>query len=83
MPLSVDIKINDRTIETVWIGRLERLKSHTDEHEYIVGIGTKYREAWNMPDVSDGDLPRFYHTYSDGARECVRKALNALWEAEL
>lgn len=83
MPLSVEIKINGDLIETLWIGRLEELKSASDEHEYLVGVGTQDRPAWHMPDTGLGDLPRFYHTYSDGARECVRKALNALWEAEL
>lgn len=78
MPLSVDIKINGRVIETVWIGRLEALKGVDEVHEYACGVGTQHLEAWNLPGVKIEDLARFTHNYRDGARECVRKALDTL-----
>lgn len=78
MPLSVDIKINGHIIETVWIGRLESLKGADDEHTYACGVGRQYLEAWNLPGTTLEELPTFTHKYSDGARECVRKALEAL-----
>lgn len=78
MPLSVEIKINGREIETVWIGRTERLTGTEDVHTYACGVGTPYLEPWNVPSVRIEDLPTFEHRYSDGARVCALKALEAL-----
>lgn len=79
MPLSVEIKLNGRQIQTLWIGRLDDFKGEDEQHEYMCGWGSAELEAWNLarPDL----LPRFHHTYSDGAAVCVRKALQAMESA--
>lgn len=68
MPLHVTIAINDRQIETLTIGRIDEFKGRDRWHEYTV--------------VVDGDEEeqnaQFTHLYSQGARVCVLRALDAL-----
>jgi hypothetical protein len=68
MPLSVEIKINDRPIETIHIARMEPLKGQTRAHEYKVWVE-------NGPPEDDAI---FMHYYDEGARVCVTHALEAL-----
>lgn len=83
MPLNVDIQVNSHQIETVWIGRMEHFGGPEAEHQYVAAVGIKHIEPWNQKDFKKEDLVPFTHVYSDGARECVRKALNALHEREV
>lgn len=98
MPLSVDIKINGRLIETVHIGRGESLKSENSVHNYVVTEMTKrvlipehvayrytHQDVWpaHWVDQPDWDLGvPFQHKYSDGSEVCVIKALEALRTVE-
>jgi len=83
MPLNVDIQVNSHQIETVWIARMEDFAGEDEEHQYVVAVGIKHIEPWNQKGFKKEDLVPFTHVYSDGARECVRKALNALHEREV
>jgi hypothetical protein len=65
MPLTVDLSVNGRRIDSLVIARLEKLKEHDREYTYQVTDG-------------NGAFTLFTHVYSDGARECVRKALESL-----
>ena len=64
MPLNVTLAINDQTIQHLRISRMERLRSKSRVYPYIVQT-----EGMTVP---------FTHRYSDGAEECVRRALEAL-----
>jgi len=70
VPLSVEIKINGREIETIRIGRVEEMKGKTHYHEYLVT-------------APDGEYASFMHKYDEGARVCVAKALEALRQAAI
>lgn len=67
MPLYVNLAINDKTIQRLKISRLENLKSKNRLYPYRVESEAVVRESAN-----------FTHRYSDGAEECVRRALEAL-----
>jgi hypothetical protein len=67
MPMSVEVKVNDRHIETIRIGRMEPLKGKTRAHEYKVWV-----------DDDPAATAFFMHYYDEGARVCVTKALEAL-----
>jgi hypothetical protein len=77
MPLSVEIKINGISLETIHIGRMASGGTRpNDINNYLVVNGqfpSNY-EAWNHDGV------QFQHRYGDGAVECVRLALQALKE---
>lgn len=70
MPLYADIRINAEKIGEVWIGREEKLRAKNRNYHY---------QARAM----DGTTAHFIHNYSDGAEECLRKALNALAEERM
>lgn len=77
MPLTAEIKINGTPIKTIWIGRLEPLRGENKNHTYrTVVIDGPLPEHLAVPE--DGTL--FRHRYSDGAAECVRRAIVALQE---
>lgn len=65
MPLYIDIRINQKPLDSLVIGRLEDFKGHDRAHRYRVTS-------------SAGGSALFDHVYSDGARVCVQRALNAL-----
>jgi len=73
MPLHVEIRVNERLIETVHIGRLERLNSRVQTSQYVV-----WRDD---EDPHAGDRITFAHKYDEGAEVCVMKALAALAES--
>jgi hypothetical protein len=91
MPLSVEVRINGKIIETIWIARLSRFQGENEWHEYQVGVGTTTTPPWSSPAAKKREergqpeptYPRFHHLYSDGARVCVDRALNALRRARL
>jgi hypothetical protein len=64
VPLNVTIAINGDPIRTLRISRLETLGAKDRVYPYL---------------AQTGDLSvTFVHCYSDGAEECVRRALEAL-----
>ncbi len=73
MPLHVDIKINDRLLSQIHIGRIQGGTDPDSVNTYVAHEGEepKTREEW-LQGV------RFEHRYGDGAEVCVRKALMAL-----
>lgn len=76
MPLHVDIRINERLIEKVHIGRFEG-NTHPDTvNTYRATIeGEDYNPEWYGETSVE-----FHHRYGDGAFVCVEKALQALNE---
>jgi hypothetical protein len=68
VPLSVEIKINGREIETLHIGRTEDLWSNNQVSDYLVSTDPRFESEDTKP---------FKHKYSEGAVTCVRKALEA------
>ena len=75
MPLHVTIKINDRTINTVHIGRVSGDTNPDSINQYLIVSGEQpmFNEEW----VQDG-VP-FEHRYGDGAEVCVMKGLQAIY----
>jgi hypothetical protein len=71
MPLHVEIRVNDRVLETIHIGRLESLYSNTQESTYAV-----WKDDEELGSLDD--VPLFKHRYDEGAEVCVMKALQAL-----
>ena len=69
MPLHVEIKINERALQTVTIGRMEEFKGEDYWHTYMVTTTN---------DRGDVERATFNHLYRNGAEECVRRALEAL-----
>jgi hypothetical protein len=73
MPIHVDIKINDKLINTIHIGRL-RGGTHPDNvNTYLVveGKNPETPAEWYAG-------VEYTHRYGDGAEVCVMKALKAL-----
>jgi hypothetical protein len=75
MPIHVDIRINDKHIRTVHIGREDDFLGTEGEHTYRITENTINTRA----DWWDPDSVQFTHTYSDGAEICVAKGLEALY----
>lgn len=73
MPLHVDIRINDRLLTQIHIGRLAGGSEPDSINTYaaVEGEEPKSNEEWLA-------AVRFEHRYGDGAEVCVRKALMAL-----
>ena len=73
MPIHVDIKINERLINSLHIGRIRGGTEPEDINEYLVVEGDipKSFSDW----VATG-IP-FTHCYGDGAEVCVMKAIKA------
>lgn len=67
MPLNVTLAINDKPIQRIVISRLAKLKAKDAWYPYRVQSEAVVRET-----------AFFNHRYSDGAEECVRRALDAL-----
>ena len=77
MPLSIDIAINGRPIETLHIGRAKGGTRPDDVNDYLVVRSSKpvHELKW----VEEGTP--FTHRYGDGVEACVAKAIAALAEA--
>lgn len=75
MPLHVDIRVNNRLIETLHIGRMKGDMQADTINEYVATFdGTEYDPGW----FTEGAVT-FTHRYGDGAAVCVQKALNAMF----
>lgn len=74
MPLHVDIRINERLIDQLHIGRTEQLYSGVQVSKYLVVQGLY--QPHEVPYDTEG-VP-FEHKYDEGAVVCVQKALEAL-----
>jgi hypothetical protein len=74
MPLHADIRINDRTIRTISIGRLKGGTRPDDLNTYVV----VEVEPGVEPDWWDDNHAKYIHRYGDGAEVCLLKALKAL-----
>jgi hypothetical protein len=74
MPLHVEIKANDKLLNTIHIGRSSGGTDPDDLNTYIAIEGERPAkwEDWYI----DG-IP-YMHRYGDGAEVCVKKALEAL-----
>lgn len=76
MPLHIDIRLNDRLLHTVNIGRIKG-------NEKPDSINT-YRAVLTFPgdrpdvDYFAEDSVEFTHRYGDGALICAQKAISAL-----
>jgi len=73
MPLHVEIKINEKTLNTIHIGRLSG-NTHPDNintYAAVEGITPETKPEW-LKGV------KFEHRYGDGAEICVIKAIEAL-----
>lgn len=76
MPLHVDIRINERLIEQVHIGRFKGNTNPDSVNTYIATVeGTDSSPEWYAATAVE-----FQHRYGDGAFVCVEKALQALNE---
>lgn len=65
MPLNISLDINGQVIQELRISRLKKLKAKSAWYPYLVQSST-------------GESANFNHQYSQGAEECVRRALEAL-----
>lgn len=76
MPISVTVKLNDRTIKTVHIARLGADAGRVGDRTHIYAA----IEAKHEPSEHDFEHAEvtFEHTYSDDILVCVEKALSAL-----
>ena len=75
MPIHVDIRINDKLINQLHIGRVRGGTESDDINDYLIVDGEKPTrlEDWHI----DG-IP-FKHRYGDGAEICVMKGMEALY----
>lgn len=74
MPIHVDIRINDKLINTIHIGRIEGDMQEDSINTYIAVEGD---EPLRINDWQERGY-QFQHRYGDGAEVCVAKALNAM-----
>ena len=74
MPLHADIRINNRLIRTISIGRLKG-GTHPDDINTYVAVEV---EPNTEPDWWDDNHAKYVHRYGDGAEVCLLKALKAL-----
>ena len=74
MPLHVDIRVNNKLINQIHIGRIRGRTQPDDINDYFVVEGDRPMrlEDWHV----DG-IP-YTHRYGDGAEVCVIKGLQAL-----
>jgi len=74
MPLHVDIRINEKLIKTLHIGRLKGGTRPDDVNTYAAVLGDPpiMIEDWKRLGAS------YEHRYGDGALVCVQKAIAAL-----
>lgn len=75
MPLHIDIRVNDKLINQLHIGRTSGGTNEDDINSYLIVDGEKplRLEDWYI----DG-IP-FTHRYGDGAEVCVMKGMQALY----
>ena len=75
MPLHVNIRINDRSINTIHIGRVSGNTNPDSINRYLAVPGEQplFTDDW----VENGTA--FEHRYGDGAEVCVLKALEVLY----
>lgn len=71
MPLHVEIRVNDKLLDTLHIGRTEQVHDVTQTSTYLVVSERTPEWGW------DDGVP-FEHRYDEGALTCVRKAIQAL-----
>jgi hypothetical protein len=74
MPLHIDIRVNDKVINQIHIGRTKGGTHRDDINHYLVVRGdtpTRW-EDWYIEGIP------FEHRYGDGAEVCVIKGLQAL-----
>lgn len=76
MPIHVDIRINDRLINQIHIGRLEGGTNPDDINVYLAVEG---EQPVVLPEWHKRGAP-FEHRYGDGAEICVKKAIEVLYE---
>jgi hypothetical protein len=74
MPIHVDIRINDKLINQIHIGRAKGGTNSDDINEYLVVDG---EQPLRLEDWYIDGIP-FTHRYGDGAEVCVARALEAL-----
>jgi len=74
MPIHVDIKINERLINSLHIGRIRGGTEPEDINDYLVVEGDipKSFSDWHATGIP------FTHRYGDGAEVCVMKAIKAI-----
>lgn len=75
MPIHIDVRVNDRPIKSLHIGRESGGTDADDLNTYVI------------METAFGDIPlrwdyttRFQHRYGDGVDVCIRKGLEALTE---
>ena len=73
MPLHVDIRINEKLINTIHIGRLEGDTNPASLNTYKIVQGDR---PTTVEEWLEGET--FEHRYGDGAEVCVMKGLEAL-----
>jgi hypothetical protein len=78
MPIHVDIKINDKLINSLHIGRLRGGTKWDDINDYLVIEGDT---PVSFSDWEAVGVP-FQHRYGDGAEVCVMKAIQAIKNVE-
>lgn len=74
MPLHVTIKVNQETVETLHIGRIEGGVGTDDINTYLAVLG---EEPLRLDDWQKRGT-EYTHRYGDGALVCVKKALEAI-----
>lgn len=96
MPLHIDIKINEKTIQRIHIARMTKNGMKPDSiNEYAVvkgeetlyydeDLGRLQRGVPKEPDWLDWEnsTVRFNHRYGDSAQTCLLKALETMEAAE-
>jgi hypothetical protein len=75
MPLHVEIRINDKLINQIHIGRAKGGTNPDDINEYLVVDG---EQPLRLEDWYIDGIP-FTHRYGDGAEICVAKGMRALY----
>jgi hypothetical protein len=78
MATQVEMRVNGSIIQTLHIGRIEGTEDKHSLNTYIAVV----RRPGEQPDWYADDATEFQHRYGDGIEELVRKALNAIHEAE-
>lgn len=77
MPIHVDIRINERLINQIHIGRLSGGTGADDVNTYLAVEGDQplVLPEWKQRGVE------FEHRYGDGAEKCIELAIVALRDA--
>ena len=74
MPLHIDIRVNDKIISQLHIGRVNGGTAPNDINDYLIVDGDK---PTRMEDWYIDGIP-FQHRYGDGAEICVMKGIQAM-----